>query len=133
MFRPFPWEAKNPIALVSSVEGLALAGLLLWSVPGLFLDRGQMFTRGLTLHAGAFISIFVFLFSAIGNFGILSRQRAQVMPFIFIFIAIGLGVGRIRGSADRKMISAASPDPFPAHVPSGHGPLGPLGERRLTQ
>ena len=93
LVRPFPWEAANPMALLSSLEGVALVVLMLWSVPGLFRVRGRLLSNGTLLHAAAFTAVFIFLFSAIGNFGILSRQRAQVLPFVFVLIALGIGAG----------------------------------------
>jgi hypothetical protein len=34
-----------------------------------------------------YVALFVFLFSAIGNFGIIARQRVQLLPFLFMWIA----------------------------------------------
>jgi hypothetical protein len=36
----------------------------------------------------AFVVMFVFAFSSIGNFGIMTRQRTQVFPFLLVFLAI---------------------------------------------
>jgi len=54
------------------------------------------------LFAVAFTSVFIFLFSAIGNFGILSRQRAQVIPFVLLIIAFGLGAERRRVGVEER-------------------------------
>jgi hypothetical protein len=32
--------------------------------------------------------MFIFGFGTIGNFGILARQRSQVMPFLFVLLAV---------------------------------------------
>lgn len=90
LFRPFPWEAGSPIALLSAVEGVALMLLALRALPGAFVYLGDLMQRGQMLFAAAYTAIFVFLFSAIGNFGILSRQRAQVIPFVLLLIAFGI-------------------------------------------
>ena len=94
LFRPFPWEAPNALAVLSAVEGLALAGLILVAIPGLIGERAKFITRGLLLHAVVFSGVFVFLFSALGNFGILTRQRVQLLPFVLVFVAIGIGFDR---------------------------------------
>ena len=96
LFRPFPWEANSVAATISGVESVVLAGLLLAAVPGLISSAGQFLQRGQLLFSVAFTAVFVFLFSAIGNFGILSRQRAQVAPFVLVFVAIGLAAERRR-------------------------------------
>jgi len=88
--RPFPWEADSMTAVITGAEGLVLSVLLLAAVPGLIGEIGAFFTRGVLLYSVAYISVFVFLFSAMGNFGILSRQRAQLLPFVLLVAAVGL-------------------------------------------
>lgn len=96
LIRPFPWEAPNSLAVLSSIEGVALGLLAAMALPGLIGERAKFLTRGLLLSATVFSAVFVFLFSALGNFGILTRQRVQVIPFVLLFIAIGLGYERHR-------------------------------------
>ncbi len=96
LFRPFPWEATNPAAMISALESAALLTTLLVAVPGLFRQAQHVVQRGQLLYSFAFTTVFVYLFSAIGNFGILSRQRAQVIPFLLVFLAFGLGVEKRR-------------------------------------
>ena len=95
LFRPFVWEAANAPSMISGIEGAILAGLLARAVPGLIREIRTIFQRGQLLYAVGFTSVFIFLFSAIGNFGILSRQRAQVIPFVLLLIAFGLGTERL--------------------------------------
>ena len=94
LVRPFPWEATNVMAFLSALEGAVLAGLLVAAIPGLLTERRRLLSNGVLLHAVAFTSVFIFLFSAIGNFGILSRQRAQVLPFVLVLVALGIGAQR---------------------------------------
>lgn len=95
LFRPFPWEAPNALAMVSALEGALLALLVVRAVPGFISHGRQLVQRAQLLFAVAFTSVFIFLFSAIGNFGILSRQRAQVIPFVLLIVAFGLGAPRL--------------------------------------
>lgn len=87
LFRPFPWESGNPLLLASSLEGIVLAGLLLYrwrSVGGAIAGaRGNAYLGFIVV----FTVIFVFFFSSISNFGILIRQRAQLLPFLFVWLA----------------------------------------------
>ncbi len=94
LFRPFPWEAPNALALVSAVESTLLAGLVVAAIPGTLRRRQLIVRSGQLLSAIAFIAVFAYVFSAIGNFGILSRQRAQVVPFVLVLVSIGLGIRR---------------------------------------
>ena len=36
----------------------------------------------------AYTAMFVFAFSSIGNFGLLTRQRTQVLPFVLVLLAV---------------------------------------------
>lgn len=94
LFRPFLWEAPNALAMVSGLESTALLVLVLRAVPGLMVNGRQLIQRGQLLFGVAFTSVFILVFSAIGNFGIMSRQRSQVLPFVFLLVAIGLGTAK---------------------------------------
>lgn len=96
IFRPFLWEAGNGAAMVSAIESTALLVMLVMASPGLLRSASQLVQRGQLLFSVAFTFVFVFLFSAIGNFGILSRQRAQVVPFLLLFVALGIGAEKRR-------------------------------------
>ena len=91
LFRPFPTEATNLLAFVNSLEGVAFASLMLAATPSLVRNNLGISRSAVLLFSVVYIAVFVFLFSAVGNFGILSRQRAQVVPFVFLLIALGLG------------------------------------------
>ena len=88
LFRPFPNEADTSFQLATSIERVALIALaaLSWSrlrsVPGSFLrspyDRfAVVYTVG-----------FIIAFSALANFGILARQRAQLWPIVLVLYAL---------------------------------------------
>jgi hypothetical protein len=87
LFRPFPWEAHNLLARVSAMEGMALIGMAVWRfrsiVSALRAARRNAYL-GFTV---VYVPLFVFFFSAISNFGILARQRIQVLPFLFVWLA----------------------------------------------
>ena len=51
-------------------------------------------------YAIVYMLIFFFAFGTMGNFGILARQRSQVMPFVFVLLASLPGDPQDR-SADR--------------------------------
>jgi hypothetical protein len=86
MFRPFPWEIHNAMSLAASIES---AGWLLlfwirrrviWSTLQHWRDRYVGFIL-------MFLVIFHVTFSAaIGNFGILMRQRIMMVPLAVMLI-----------------------------------------------
>ena len=101
LFRPFVWEASGVPAMVSAIEGVGLAALTFFATGGILSQIKTIASRSQLLFAFGYTSIFIFVFAAIGNFGILSRQRAQVIPFVLLLIAVGIGAERFgnrRGS-----------------------------------
>jgi hypothetical protein len=84
LFRPFPWEARNPAMGVTAVENLFFLWFfvarrkLLW--PNLKLTRANML-----LALCLFFSLGIMAFqSGTSNFGIIARQRVQFLPFLFM-------------------------------------------------
>ncbi|MDR7523558.1 MAG: hypothetical protein QN168_13975, partial [Armatimonadota bacterium] len=88
LIRPFPWEAHNLGAMVASLEGLLLLGLIVWRRRSIVEALRAARRDGYALHVVVYVLLFIFFFSAIGNFGILARQRAsQLFPFLFMLVA----------------------------------------------
>lgn len=88
LFRPFPWESHNGQTVVTSLEGLFLIVITIrgWrrvrSIPrSLRRDPYVAYCLGIMLT-------FVYAFSSFSNFGILARQRCQVLPFFLVLICL---------------------------------------------
>lgn len=121
LFRPFPWEARNMNSLLAAAESLLLLGLLAvgWrrvlSFPALALKRPFL------VFCAGYILLFSIGFSFIGNFGILARQRVQVIPIVLVLLALppwhAKGLAAI-ASADR---GEGDDDRYPVTVSSAGG------------
>ncbi|MDZ7673832.1 MAG: hypothetical protein U5K30_02005 [Acidimicrobiales bacterium] len=88
LFRPFPFEADNAQMLLTSVEGLVLAVLLLSAVPRMLSAPGALRKWPYVAASLTYVPVFAFAFSSLGNFGILARQRVQMLPFLFVLVAL---------------------------------------------
>ncbi|TYZ11912.1 hypothetical protein FY528_06050 [Hymenobacter lutimineralis] len=84
LFRPFIWEARSPVMLLSSIE----SGLFLYMTFILFWRTG--FFRSIKLISATPILFFCFIFAIVlaigvgtnsGNFGTLVRYKIPLMPF----------------------------------------------------
>jgi hypothetical protein len=85
--RPFPYESTNVAAAIASMEGLALIALILAS--HVFSRTFRWFKRRpYVAFSLTFVVIFTYAFSAINNFGILARQRSQLLPFVLVLCAL---------------------------------------------
>ena len=108
LIRPFPWEAHNAQALLSAAEGVFLL-YLFW--------RNRARLRRLPIHLKSsyptfcvlYMGMFVYAFSTFGNFGILARERVQVLPFVLALVCLPL-------RPDRQLSSTA---PVTSRRPSG--------------
>ncbi len=99
LFRPFPFEAHTVEAIATSAEGLFLLGLVAVSGRSLLAVPGAVRKFSYVGFAAVFVLVFCFVFSVIGNFGILARQRTQVLPLLFVLVS--LAVGRSAGNKRR--------------------------------
>ncbi len=88
LFRPYLWEVKNPLMLLSALESLMFLGLLIYVV----LSSKQLIKKVVdknVLFAIVFSLIFAF---AVGvstfNFGTLSRYKIPLVPFYAVALVL---------------------------------------------
>jgi len=88
IYRPFPFESSSVIALISSLEGVFLL-VLTWRSRGRLRSLFRSMRRDpyVAYCVGVLLTL-VYAFSAFSNFGILSRQRTQVLPFFLALLCI---------------------------------------------
>ena len=89
-FRPFFFEAHNRQAQLASLEGLVLLLLVLHSLPRMRNLWHWATRRAYVMLATTYTLGFVIAFSNVGNFGILTRQRAQLIPFLIVLLCLPL-------------------------------------------
>lgn len=90
MFRPLPLEAPTPQGTAAAAEGIALMLLLYFSARRLAQVPAAFLTVPYAAFAITYILAFTYAFASIGNFGILSRQRAQLLPMLFVLVSLEL-------------------------------------------
>ena len=87
-FRPMPHEAGNIQMTLTSVEGLMLIALMLASLRTIISMPRYSTRLSYLTFAGMYILLFTFVFAALGNFGVLARQRTQMLPFLLVIPAL---------------------------------------------
>ena len=91
-FRPFPWECRNFMMVISSVEGLALLAFTLWTFTrrkGLLTFFQTLFTNSLAFNCFIFAVAFaMFVGISSFNFGSLARYKMPCIPFYIIALLI---------------------------------------------
>lgn len=88
LFRPFPWEAENPLSLIASVEGLMLLALLVHARHRLVGAVRSLLRTPYVVLVFCYSLLFVYGFSSFANFGVLTRQRVQLLPFLLVLLAL---------------------------------------------
>jgi hypothetical protein len=87
LFRPFPWEATNPMVLLSSFEILGLWLIVCFRHRQLFAALKSWRSDRLVRLAMAFILLYsIPLGMMLVNVGIIARQRIFLFPFMFLLL-----------------------------------------------
>jgi hypothetical protein len=107
LFRPYFWEVRNPLMLLSAIESFALLLLTLYT---LFKVKMSIF-RYLTNPDVAFTMIFALIFAfAVGistyNFGTLSRYKIPLIPCYMISVCLILYLDKL--NRERKLAALDS-------------------------
>jgi hypothetical protein len=113
LFRPWPWEASNAQALIASAEGMMLLVLGAAAATRLLRLPKYIFQVPYVAYALTYTIMFVIAFSSFANFGILTRQRTQVLPLVLVMLVLPRETSRVEEPAptldDRARQLARSP------------------------
>ena len=87
MFRPFIFEARNPMFLVSALENLVWLYIFFIIIKGLFFDKIKR-NYILRSYIGIILACTLPLAYTLANFGISMRQKIMIFPFFLILFFI---------------------------------------------
>ncbi|MCO5311823.1 MAG: hypothetical protein M9952_02665 [Microthrixaceae bacterium] len=88
LIRPFPWEARNVNGLIAASEGVLFVGLAIAGRRRLLAWLQELPKNPYLVFCAVYALVFIVLFSYIGNFGILARQRTQMLPLVLVAFAM---------------------------------------------
>ena len=95
-FRPFPWEAGGLLPTLAALEGIGLIAIILWHRRELWRGLKTWRTNGMVIFAVlGFLGVSIAL-SALPNFGLLARQRVQILPFLLMLPTMVAPIARGR-------------------------------------
>ncbi len=107
LFRPFIWEAHSGPALMSAAEGMFLMGLIVLAGRRVAARFKEIRREAYLALVITYTATFCFVFAAIGNFGILTRQRSQLLPLLLVLAALPATAARPTRGALRRQRTAA--------------------------
>jgi hypothetical protein len=88
LFRPFPQEAGSLQGLLASAEMMGVLGLAIVSSKRSLRIFTHLRTWSYGTLALVYTLFFCYAFASISNFGILTRQRVQVLPFLLVLVCL---------------------------------------------
>jgi len=88
LLRPFPWETDTPFQLLSSLESMLLAALIVARFPSIRASVTRARGTPFLLYCWVLTILYAATFSSFANFGLLVRQRSLVLPALFVLLAL---------------------------------------------
>jgi hypothetical protein len=88
IYRPYLYEARSGQTLIASLDGTLLLALTVFSWRGLRGLVGRLRRQPYLAFALMYVVLFVIGFSRFANFGILARQRVQVIPLFLVLLCL---------------------------------------------
>jgi hypothetical protein len=104
LYRPFPFEAHNAQVAVTALESTLLLFLTVRRRRGIWQALRHPRRRPYVAFVVVYSLLFIYAFSSIANFGILARERTQLLPFFLVLLAIPAvrrGPGQAQGNERR--------------------------------
>lgn len=124
VFRPLPWEARSVNALIAAAEGLLLLVVFALSWSRVRSFPRMLLRRPFLAFVGAYIVVFAVGFSYLANFGILARQRTQMLPMVLVLVALPVASavkGRSLGGSEDGQIRPSFDAEGVARLPDSVG------------
>lgn len=88
LFRPWVFEANNAQALVAAMESSLLLVLVLLRWRWIWAALKSMRRQAYVAFAAAYTFLFVIVFASFPNFGLLARERVQVLPLVLVLLCV---------------------------------------------
>jgi hypothetical protein len=109
LFRPLITEAHNGQALLSALESTFLILLTLAGIGGIIAAIRSIRRQPYVAMAVLYTGMFIVAFSSFPNFGLLARERAQLMPMYLVLLTIPAARRRVPPPGQRGRV------PTPGH------------------
>jgi hypothetical protein len=88
LFRPWVFEANNAQSLVAAMESSLLLLLVLLRWRWIWAALKSMRRQAYIAFAAAYSFLFVIVFASFPNFGLLARERVQVLPLFLALLCV---------------------------------------------
>ncbi len=87
LFDPLPFSAHSITQLIAAGENILILLVILFAIPRLRYLPRVCLQRPYVFSALFYSVIFMFAFAALGNLGLITRERTLLLPFLFVVLA----------------------------------------------
>jgi hypothetical protein len=119
LYRPFIFEAGNIQAVAAAVEGSFLLYVTLARSRPIRAGLRRMRRTPYVAFALVYTGLAIFAFSSIANFGLLVRQRVQLLPFMLVLLCVPSGQSPAWPPAPARPATGQRPAPRPLAAARG--------------
>jgi hypothetical protein len=88
LLRPFPWEVSTGLQILASLEGVALAGFIVYRRSSVATSLRQIRSSPFLFYCWTLTLLYAVSFQAFANFGLLVRQRSLVLPALYVLLCL---------------------------------------------
>ena len=86
MLNPLPFNARGFGQRVAATENLVILGLVLTSLRNLRILPRAAFARPYVMLCTVYTGAFLYTFAALGNLGLIQRERVVMLPFLLVLL-----------------------------------------------
>ncbi len=88
LFNPLPYNAHGFGERVAALENTLILGLVLASLRNLRMVPRAAFACPYVMLSLVYTGTFIYTFAALGNLGLIERERTMMIPFLFVLLCI---------------------------------------------
>jgi hypothetical protein len=88
LFNPLPFNAHGTSEYLAAIENTVIVGVIIASYRQLRILPRTAFARPYVMMCLVYSAGFVYAFAALGNLGLIYRERVMLLPFLMVLFAI---------------------------------------------
>jgi hypothetical protein len=101
LLQPFPWEVETRLQILASLESAALGGLIILRIRSVAFSLRRARTTPFFVYCWTLVLLYAISFSAVSNYGLLTRQRSLALPALFVILAADPALAKAGRSKER--------------------------------
>jgi hypothetical protein len=91
LFNPELFNAHGFGERIAALENSVIVGLILFSLRNLRMVPRAAFARPYVMLCTIYTALFIYTFAALGNLGLIERERTMMIPFLLVLLCVPRG------------------------------------------